>query len=290
MAHFQVKEIWRYPVKSMQGERLDQCVLGEHGIPLDRGWAVRDEARGQITGAKRLPGLLNCAARYLPGTSAGTVPHVEITLPDGTKARSDEPEVHDALSNALGAKVTLWPLQPAENKEHYRQRRAASERPIDELRRVFGLQENEPLPDLSKIPPQLLAELTEFVSPLGTYFDAYPVDLLCEASVRHLAKFAPQSDLDVRRFRPNFLIADDASLAEPAEESWIDREIQIGDASLRVELAAPRCIMTTRPQPGLPQDNAVLHAIKRDMHHCLSVYANVTKAGSVRLGDKILAN
>ncbi len=287
MTHFYVREIWRYPVKSMQGERMKQCVLREGGIPFDRGWAVRDESRQQITGAKRLPGLLNCSARYLPETSAATVPDVEITLPSGRKTRSDSRDVSEELSDSLGAKVTLWPLQPCENKDHYRQKRALSENPLDELKRVFGLKPDESLPDLSKFPADLIAELTEFVAPLGTYFDAYPVDVLSEASLRYLKKFAPDSTLDVRRFRPNFLVADDAELDQPIEQGWIDSEIGIGEARLAVAVAAPRCIMTTRPQPGLPQDKAVLRAIIAELKHCISVYCNVVRAGTVRVGDAV---
>jgi hypothetical protein len=287
MPRFHVKEIWRYPVKSMQGEQTDQCVVREGGIPFDRGWAVRDESRQQITSAKRLAQFLNCSARYLPQTSAATVPHVEITLPSGRKTRSDLGDVNDVLSEAVGAKVTLWPLQPRDNRDHYRQRRANSENPLDELRRVFGLKAGEPLPDLSKFPTDLIAELTEFVAPLGTYFDAYPVDVLTEASLRHLRRFAPDSTLDVRRFRPNFLVADDSDLDEPIEQNWVDSEIGIGEARLAVAVAAPRCIMTTRPQPGLPQDNAVLRAIIAELKHCLSVYCRVVRPGLVRVGDTV---
>ena len=46
-----VIEIWRYPVKSMGGEQLDRCVVGERGLPGDRGWALRDEVAGEIRGA-----------------------------------------------------------------------------------------------------------------------------------------------------------------------------------------------------------------------------------------------
>jgi uncharacterized protein YcbX len=287
MPRFCVKEIWRYPVKSMQGERMDQCVLREGGIPFDRGWAVRDESRQQITGAKRLAGLLNCSARYLPQTSATTVPHVEITLPSGRKTRSDSRDVNEELSEALAAKVTLWPLQPRENRDHYRQKHAPSENPLAELKRVFGLKPDDALPDLSKFPDELIAELTEYVAPLGTYFDAYPVDILSEASLRHLKKLAPNSILDVRRFRPNFLIADDGELNEPVEQGWIDSEIGVGEARLKVAVAAPRCIMTTRPQPGLPQDNAVLRVIIAELRHCLSVYCNVARPGAVRVGNVV---
>jgi hypothetical protein len=45
--------------------------------------------------------------------------------------------------------------------------------------------------------------------------------------------------------------------------------------------------MTTRPQPGLPQDNAVLRAIIAELRHCLSVYCNVVRPGTVRVGDVV---
>ncbi len=52
-----VKEIWRYPVKSMAGERLQRANVGALGIYGDRGWAIRDEKAGEIRNARKLPAL-----------------------------------------------------------------------------------------------------------------------------------------------------------------------------------------------------------------------------------------
>ena len=38
-----VREIWRYPVKSMGGERLSRCDIELNGIYGDRRWALRDD-------------------------------------------------------------------------------------------------------------------------------------------------------------------------------------------------------------------------------------------------------
>jgi hypothetical protein len=57
-----IAEIWRYPVKSMAGESLQTCHLGPGGVYGDRAWAVRDEDKGEIRGAKKIPRLLECAA------------------------------------------------------------------------------------------------------------------------------------------------------------------------------------------------------------------------------------
>ncbi|HEX3198309.1 MAG TPA: MOSC N-terminal beta barrel domain-containing protein, partial [Propionibacteriaceae bacterium] len=59
-----VTEIWRYPVKSMGGERLDNVAVDERGMVADRMWAVRDPELGSITTARRRPALLRCGARY----------------------------------------------------------------------------------------------------------------------------------------------------------------------------------------------------------------------------------
>ncbi len=71
-----VKALFRYPIKSMLGEQLDQTEIAEWGIPGDRGWAVRDEKRGGIRGGKKIPQLMTLAAT---STEAGPM----ISAPDG---------------------------------------------------------------------------------------------------------------------------------------------------------------------------------------------------------------
>ncbi|MEQ9146017.1 MAG: MOSC domain-containing protein [Parvibaculaceae bacterium] len=283
---FTVKEIWRYPVKSMQGERLGETILTAGGVPFDRGWAVRDEATETIVGAKKIAELLNCSARYLEGTTAGAVPHVEITLPDGSVVRSDDSDVNERLSAALGRTVTLWPLQPADDKEHYRTKQPPEDMEA-ELRSIFAVEPDEPLPDLGKFPPDLLAELMEYASPLGTYFDAFPVDVLTEASLRHLQSLLPDTVLDIRRFRPNILLADDAETVGLAETAWVGQKMAVGDAVLDVVMECPRCIMTTRAQGELPRDAAIMRTLVKHTNHNLSVYCNVERPGGLREGDAI---
>jgi hypothetical protein len=52
-----VAELWRYPVKSMAGERLDRVDLGLDGIPGDRAVHVRD-GRNRVVTSRSRPGLL----------------------------------------------------------------------------------------------------------------------------------------------------------------------------------------------------------------------------------------
>jgi uncharacterized protein YcbX len=273
-----VRELWRYPVKSMVGEPLATATIGPRGIPGDRGWAVRDERAGEIRGAKKLPALMRCRARYLAEPAIGATPPVaEITLPDGRVLRADDPGVHDALSTLLGRPVTLWPLQPADDLAHYR--RGTPDHPdmVDELRAIFGRQGDEPLPDLSVFPP----ELFEYTSPLGTYFDAFPLHLLATST---LAAFGAER-FDRRRFRPNVLIATDE--AGGVENAWCGRRLRVGAAVVEVTVATARCVMTTLETDGLPKDASVLRSIVRDGDQCLGVYATVVEAGAVRVGDAI---
>lgn len=167
-------EIHRYPVKSMLGETLAEARVGELGIPGDRAWAIRDEQRGGIQGGKKLPGLMGCAARYLEPPGSGPAPAPEISLPDGARFLASDPDAAQRIGAAIGRELTLWPIVPAENLEHYR--RSAPDHPDlqQELRAIFGREPGEPLPDIGRLPPEILVN----ASPPGTYFDAFPLLLL----------------------------------------------------------------------------------------------------------------
>lgn len=91
-----VVELWRYPVKSLQGEQLDTCEVGEHGLAGDRTWGLVDTSTGYVLTARRVPELLLASARL---ASDG---EIAITLPDGTETTEDA-----ALSEWLGRPVSL---------------------------------------------------------------------------------------------------------------------------------------------------------------------------------------
>lgn len=90
-----IAQIWRYPVKSLQGERLDSASLGPQGVPGDRQYAIFDAATGVGLTARRAPSLLFGAASLDSGS-------LVITLPDGSVAGDDA-----ALSEWLGRRVIL---------------------------------------------------------------------------------------------------------------------------------------------------------------------------------------
>ncbi len=277
-----VAEIWRHPVKSMGGERLSAARLCERGIPGDRAWAVRDETRGGIRGAKKIPALMRCRARYLAEPDAGTAPAPEITLPDGQRLRADAADAGARLSEALGTKVTLWPLLPASELEHYRRGAPDHADVATELRAIFGREPDEPLPNLSLFPPDLF----QYESPPGTYFDAFPLLLLTDASLRRLQALAPDSAIDVRRFRPNLMIASEGAEGFP-EIAWAGRRLRVGDAVLSVTVPCPRCVMITHAFDDLPRDPALMRTVVREADQNVGVYASIETPGAVRLGDEL---
>jgi hypothetical protein len=150
------------------------------GIAGDRGWALRDETAGEIRGGKKMPVLMQCAARYDAEPTDGAIPPVTMTLPDGSTLRSGDADASERLSALTG------PAPDAVAAAARRARRALPPRPAgrsrfrDELRQIFGRLPDEPLPDLSVIPQ----ELFEYTSPLGTYFDLAPMHLLTTAHWR----------------------------------------------------------------------------------------------------------
>jgi uncharacterized protein YcbX len=276
-----VAQIWRYPVKSMAGERLTSTPVEVAGLPGDRAWAVRDEERGGIRGAKKLPELMRCAARYLEEPRAERAGDAEMRLADGTVVRTDDPEAAAHLSRVLGTRVTLWPLQPADRLEHFRRGAPTHADLEQEMRSIFALEPDEPLPDLSGLPPELL----EYESPPGTYFDAFPLLLLTATSLDALARLAPESRIDVRRFRPNFVLdVPDGPTGFP-EAAWAGRRIRLGSMTAEVTIPCMRCVMTTLPVDELPKDPRIMRTMVRETKQCLGAYARVVEPGVVRLGD-----
>lgn len=278
-----VTQLHRYPVKSLAGERLEEVELGLGGLPGDRAWAVRDEKRGGIRGAKKIPALMGLSARYArPPAAEGSSP-AEITLPDGSTVGTGDPDVSERVSAALDHPVTLWPLLPREALDHYR-RGAPDDADLErELRAMFARTAAEPLPDLPRFPPELL----EFESPPGTYFDAFPLMLLSEASLRRMSERCPGSRFDVRRFRPNLLLSETASDEPFPEQAWRGRRLRIGAATIRATIECPRCVMVTHGFADLPKDPGVMRALVREAGGNLGVYATVEEPGRVRVGDAV---
>ena len=124
----------------------------------------------------------------------------------------------------------------------------------------------------------------------GGAFDAAPVSLLSEASLRELARRSGEPEVDGRRFR---MLVHVAGARPHEEDEWIGRRVRVGQAVIRVTKQDSRCRMTTRnPETGI-RDFDTLAAIKsyRGLRGGkaidFGVYADVEKPGRVRVGDPV---
>ena len=274
-----VGEIWRYPVKSTRGERIGSCQVGAKGVAGDRGWAVRDDTAGEVRGGRQIPKLLQCSSRYKSEPDAEPWPAAWITTPTGAGFSTDDPRAGRLLSEWMGIPVSLWPIQPPENKDHYRRLPAT----LEDLVEQFGREPGEPLPDMNMFPQELM----QYIASPGTYFDVQPIHLLTTASLGHMRGLNPGSNWAVPRFRPNFVI-DTGDLTGLLEADWTGRTVRAGEVELSVYSPAPRCANTMHLQgPDMPKDPGILRSIVKHADQNLGVYCTVVRGGKVKEGDPV---
>jgi len=131
--------------------------------------------------------------------------------------------------------------------------------------------------------------VTDFELPAGTFFDLAVVHLLTTATIDRLRVLYPEGRFEVRRFRPNIVVATGPDEEGFVENAWIDHTIAIGDeVRLRVTGPCPRCVMTTLAQGDLPKDAGILRAAAQHNQANVGVYADVIVGGTIRRGDPVM--
>ena len=285
-----VAGLWRFPVKSMQGEQLEQAELTARGLVGDRAYALIDNETGKVVSAKSVrlfPDLLFCQATFLdPPRSGAEPPPVRITLPNGTTVVSDSSDSDRALSAYFRRDVRLA-------------RSAPEDFTIDQYH-----------PDVEGVGPEARRDTVEeqklgsafFAAagldspvPVGAFFDLFPVSVLTTSTLERLNELRPETQFDQRRFRMNLIVR--ANEPGFVENGWVGRELVIGDGvRLIVALSDPRCVMTTLAQGDLPADSGVLRTLAQ--HNklkiadegefpCAGAYAVVNGHGTIRISDPV---
>jgi hypothetical protein len=265
-----VVALWRYPVKSMMGEELNAAEVTERGLVGDRRFAVVDAASGKVAGAKnprKWGNFFDFRAAYVEPPKAGsTLPAVRLTLPDGTVVTSEQPDLAQILSKALGREVAFAEAQDGGESS--------------------AAQAEEYWPDMEGL--DYRDTVTEWELPPGTFFDLAVVHLLTTATIERLRALYPEGRFEVRRFRPNIVVAAGPDQQGFVENDWIGHTIAIGDeVRLRITGACPRCVMTTLPQGDLPKDAGILRTAARHNDANVGVYADVIAGGTTRRGDPV---
>ena len=270
-----VAALWRYPIKSMQGEALESATITERGILGDRAYALLDRETRHIASAKhprKWASLLACRAAFVEPPQIGTrLPPVSITLPSGDVVSSAQPDIDQVLSRALGRAVTLIAEAPAQPT------READRTPID----------------AAPSPTDIRAEAMALAAPTGTFFDYAVLHVLTTATLDRLQAVYPAGRFDMRRFRPNIVVAPSDDRPGFVENQWLGRALRVGaEVQLRIIDPCPRCVVTTLAQDNLAHDPGILRTIGQHnaaasatlapgmiMSAVAGVYAGVIRAG-----------
>jgi uncharacterized protein YcbX len=243
-----VAQLWRYPVKSMQGQPLTTATVQADGLDGDRRWGVRDELSGRVLTGRREPRLLDAAA------SLGDDGEPVIDLPDGTRLV--------AAGEATDAALSEWLARP--------------------VRLVRAAARGDRAEFFADATDDTSAAI-EWTMPAGRFVDAMPLLLLTTASLRAAAGHYPAGQWDVRRFRPNVLL--DAPGDGWVEDAWCGQVVRIGDVETRPQQPCIRCTMVTRPQPGLPRDLDIYRTLAHHHDGNLGVWTAVRTGGTIAEGD-----
>lgn len=260
-----VLSLWRYPVKSMQGEEINSSFVTERGLFGDRAYALMDAEDGKIVTAKnpkKWPEMFKFRAAFEePVQTPDMLPSVRIMAPDGSTYSSTAANINEMLSAKLGRAVVFADKPPA--KPH-----------LDEYwpDDVEGLAHSNTVTDENTLE--------------NTFFDLAYLHILSTATIDALRKAYPAGRFEARRFRPNILV--DAGPEDFAENAWIGKTIAIGDEiRLSITGPCPRCVMTTLAQSDLPKDPGILRTAVQQNGANVGVYAEVRQGGTIRQGDTI---
>ena len=263
-----VAGLWRYPVKSMMGEELNAAEVTNYGLMGDRKFAVVDPVT-ERSRARRIP------------ASGGTPSSAPPMSSPRTRGRRDLRPA-DPARRDHGHKRPAWPsagsVQGARPGGHAREAPGEGGAPAATAEEYW--------PDMEGL--DYRDTVTDWELPPGTFFDLAIVHLLTTATIDRLRALYPPGRFEVRRFRPNIVVATSPDAQGFVENEWIGHAVAIGDeVRLQVTGPCPRCVMTTLAQGDLPKDSGILRTAAQHNQVNVGVYADVIAGGTVRRGDPV---
>ena len=246
------------PIKSLAIQELEEVALGKLGVENDRRFCIVDPD-GKMLNAKRVPGFVAVRPRFDP-----TMQYLSLEMPDRS-------EVKGAVE--LGEPITV---------SLYRRHTPA--------RVIAG-----PFSDALSALAERHVHLVRFDDP-GEGVDRTGEDagasLLSEASLEAIAQAAGvTARVDPRRFRMLFGVS---GVEAHAEDTWIGKRVQLGEAVVVPRGNVGRCAVTTLdPDTGVSDLDtlAALATYRGDMKTseplAFGVWARVAQPGTVRVGDPV---
>ncbi|HKY29394.1 MAG TPA: MOSC N-terminal beta barrel domain-containing protein [Pyrinomonadaceae bacterium] len=266
-----VREIVRYPVKSMAGIATESAMLGWHGLDGDRRFAFRrmgDSGGFPWLTASRLPELLLYQPIALDQStgepieldqSTGEPLPTHVRTPAGLCLELRGAELKAEIGERLGSEVELMKLNHGMFDE--------ATVSVISLATIAGishevehLQVGKGSRRVSAAPP--------------------PLDIAREVGV----------DLDRRRFRANIYVETEAR--DPfLEDAWVGGTLVFGDSDPRpavsVTMRDVRCVMINIDPDTAEQDARIMKTVVRLNQNNAGVYATVVRPGLIHVGDRV---
>ncbi len=245
-----VTEIWRFPVKGLTGERLDNVALNTgEALPHDRAWAIENGAgKFDPMAPKPLPKIaFLMLMRDERLATLGT--HFDEDTQTLTVTRDGKQVAKGNLSLPIG-RTMLEQFFAAYMK--------------DELRGA----------------PKIVSAKGHTFSDMATPC----IHIVSLATVRDLEQKTGDK-IDPLRFRANLIID---GLPAWEEFNWIDRNISIGSATLRGFARTERCDATNVNPATAARDLSLPRQLQRLYSHTdVGIYATVKAGGAVGVGDEL---
>ena len=253
-----VESLWRYPIKSMRGEELDEAFVGFSGIYGDRIFAFRSSASPKgfpYLTAREQRKLLRYRPRFrYPDKAARPInlAEAESIAPGLNPVSADTPELMVDVEAPTGE--TLAIDDPA-------------------LLRILG-------DGVSGAPELTLVRSDRAMT------DCRPVSLLSVQSARQLGEEIGTS-VDQRRFRANIYV-DFNTAGGFAEDEFVGRSMRIGSkVVISILERDPRCaIITLDPDTGESKPE-FLRQVAKAHKGMAGVYGAVLVEGTLRKGDAL---
>ncbi|PYL94902.1 MAG: MOSC domain-containing protein [Verrucomicrobia bacterium] len=251
-----VESLWRYPVKSMRGEELDEMFAGYAGVYGDRVFAFtsslspkgfpfftgRDQRqmiryRARFRNPEKAARPINLAEAESSGANPisanASELMIEVETPDGKTIAIDDPALIDNLRANIDGKHELKLLR--------------SDKAITDCR---------------------------------------PLSIFALQSAKKLGE-ETGTNVDKRRFRANVYV-DLTNAAGFAEDQFVGKTLRIGSKVVVSVLERdPRCMMITLDPDTAEKTPAILKQVAQAHEGMAGVYGAVLMEGMIRKGDSV---